>query len=188
MSFDNFAALESHLKAARATYEEAAKKYEEILGGILRDTKTGGSSKKVQDRWVYDIKESLAAKDPKERQQIKKESSKDKQAHGTGEWVMLDPLSIFVGMKNRGIAELYFEVISELRESVSKITMAIAVVAKLKLKATTGANGSLIVSFANDVPKKVVLKSGGQAAEKYSVVYNFAIAATRPMNKSLVAN
>jgi hypothetical protein len=189
MSFDNFAALESYLKAIKVSYEEATRKYEEILGGILRDSKTGASSKKMQDRWIYEIQQSLAAKDPKAHQQLlKKESSKDKQALGTGEWVMLDPLSVFVGMKSRGIAELYFDVISELREILSKISLAISVVTKLKLKASTMGNSSLIVSFANDIPNKIVLKTNKQAIEKYSVVYNFAIASAVPAAKSMLAN
>ena len=186
-SFENFAALESYLKATKVTYEEALRKYEELLGGILRDSKST-SSKKVQEKWVYEIQASMEQKNGKTAKQHKEDGKAKSQNMGTGEWVMLDPLSVFVGHKNRGIAELYFEVITELRETVSQLTLATSVVAKLKLKASSMGNNSLLVSFVRDVPNKVVLKPAAKSAERYSVVYNFALSAARPIRNSIVSN
>ena len=36
LSFDNFGALETHLRSTKTRYAELIKKYEETLGSILR--------------------------------------------------------------------------------------------------------------------------------------------------------
>ena len=94
----------------------------------------------------------------------------------TGEWVALDPMSVFVGPKSRGMAEIYFDTINVLRENTGKINLALSICNTLKAKAATSGSASLIVSFVNDIPIKMVLKPADEnMAKKYSMTFNFAV-------------
>ena len=44
LSFDNFGALENHLRSLKSRYGDLIKKYEETLGSILRETSTSKPS------------------------------------------------------------------------------------------------------------------------------------------------
>src|SRR6185503_2614572 len=193
LSFENFGALENHLRVLKNKYSDMIKKYEETLGFILRDTKpTSTKVQKVQDKWALDMQRALATTNASAKgknQIVKKEDSKpkmfglgnekgkDKEGDklDTGEWITLDPMSLFVGQKNRGLAEIYFDTINILRDNVAKINSALSVCGALKAKAATAGSTSLVVSFVNDIPTKVMLKPirAGQT-KKYSMAFSFA--------------
>jgi hypothetical protein len=183
LSFDNFGALEIHLRSLKGKYAELIKKYEETLGGILRETSRTANPKaqKVQEKWALDMQQALAsAKDKKvgKAPPPKKPASnpKEKQEAPAGEWVALDPMSVFVGAKSRGMAEIYFDTINVLRENTGKINLALSICNTLKAKAATSGSASLIVSFVNDIPTKMVLKPADEnMAKKYSMTFNFAV-------------
>ena len=67
LSFDNFAALESHLKATHDKYEQAIRRYEEVLGDVLREFKPNQSKGKVQEQWAQNIRQALNSKDAKRK-------------------------------------------------------------------------------------------------------------------------
>jgi hypothetical protein len=204
LSFENFSALEHHLRALRNRYNDTIKKYEETLGFILRDTKSGGvKSQKLQEKWVLDMQRSMTTTAAaKGKQIVKKEESKpklpfgignnkdkdkDKSLDNSGEWVPLDPMSLFIGKKNRGLAEVYFDTINILRDNVAKITAALSICSALKAKAATAGNMSLVVSFVNDIPTKVVLKpTRDDGSKKYTLAFSFAVPSMTVPARSLV--
>lgn len=203
LSFENFGAFESHLRMLKNKYTDMIKKYEETLGFILRDTKpTSAKSKKVQEKWALEMQRTMAA--AKGTQLAKKEESKPKLPFGigakekdkdkdkpdsTGEWITLDPMSLFIGQKNRGLAEIYFDAINILRENVSKINSALSICSALKTKAATAGSTSLVVSFVNDVPTKVMLKPlRDSTSKKYTMAFSFAVPAMPTASRSLVVN
>jgi hypothetical protein len=208
LSFENFGALENHLRSLRSRYNDLIKKYEETLGFILRDTKpTSAKSQKVQEKWALEMQRAMAstAAVTKGNQQLaKKEESKPKMFGGSGkdkdkdkgnlgddsgEWIPLDPMSLFIGKKNRGLAEIYFDTINTLRENVAKINTALSVCSALKAKAATAGSTSLVVSFVNDIPTKVVLKPlRDDGSKKYTMAFSFAVPSMPPAAKSLVVN
>ena len=191
LSFESFAALENHLRALKNKYNDMIKKYEETLGYILRDTKpTSLKTQKVQQQWAVEMQRSLTAKSAaaRDNKMVKKEESKpklfgngngkDKQnerPEGGGEWINLDPMSLFIGPKSQGLAEIYFDTINVLKENIAKINSALAVCTALKAKATSAGSTSLVVSFINDVPTKVQIHSTKDNKKKYTMAYSFAV-------------
>ncbi|AFU59850.1 hypothetical protein Ngar_c29320 [Candidatus Nitrososphaera gargensis Ga9.2] len=210
LSFENFGALENHLRSLKNRYNDLIKKYEETLGFILRDTKpTSAKSQKVQEKWALEMQRAMAAtttaaaaaaKSAKGTPLAKKEESKPKLLFGngkdkekdkerlgddSGEWIPLDPMSLFIGKKNRGLAEIYFDTINILRENVSKINTALSVCSALKAKAATAGSTSLVVSFVNDIPTKVMLKPlRDDGSKKYTMAFSFAVPSMPPAAKS----
>jgi hypothetical protein len=187
LSFDNFSGLENHLNVLKNKYNEMIKSYEETLGYILRDTKTGGSKvQKVQQQWALDMQRAMTSPSAKDKNIVKQESKpktfgngKDKnleKPEAVGEWINLDAMSLFVGPKNRGLAEIYFDTVNILKENVTKINMALSICSTLKAKAAAASGASLVVSFVNDLPTKVVLKAVKDAGQKkYSMAFTFAV-------------
>ncbi|TLX99927.1 MAG: hypothetical protein E6K92_09895 [Thaumarchaeota archaeon] len=190
LSFESFAALENHLRAIKNKYTDMIKKYEETLGYILRDTKpTSLKTQQVQHQWAVEMQRSLTAKSAATRdtKMVKKEdgkpklfgngNGKDKQNEKSenGEWIILDPMSLFIGPKNQGLAEIYFDTINVLRENIAKINSALSVCIALKAKATSTGTTSLIVSFINDIPTKVQIQSSKDNKKKYTMAYSFAV-------------
>jgi hypothetical protein len=196
LSFDSFGALESHLRMLKNKYSDMIKKYEETLGFILRDTKpTSSKTQKVQEKWALEMQRTMTATAAAKGTQLaKKEESKPKlpfgmvigkdkekekdKPDGTGEWIALDPMSLFVGQKTRGLAEIYFDTINILKDNLAKISAAISVCSALRAKAATAGSTSLVVSFVNDVPTKMMLKPlRDGASKKYTMAFSFAVPA-----------
>ena len=189
LSFESFAALENHLRAIKNKYTDMIKKYEETLGYILRDTKpTSLKTQQVQHQWAVEMQRSLTAKSAATNtKMVKKEdgkpklfgngNGKDKQNEKpeNGEWINLDPMSLFIGPKNQGLAEIYFDTINVLRENIAKINSALSVCIALKAKATSTGTTSLIVAFINDIPTKVQIQSSKDNKKKYTMAYSFAV-------------
>jgi len=190
LSFESFASLENHLRAIKNKYTDIIKKYEETLGYILRDTKpTSLKTQQVQHQWAVEMQRSLTAKSAATRdtKMVKKEDSKSKlfgngngkdkqnEKPESGEWINLDPMSLFIGPKNQGLAEIYFDTINVLRENIAKINSALSVCIALKAKATSTGTTSLVVSFINDVPTKVQIQSSKDNKKKYTMAYSFAV-------------
>jgi hypothetical protein len=114
-----------------------------------------------------------------------KDKEKDK-PDSSGEWIALDPLSLFVGQKTRGLAEIYFDTINILKENLTKINSAISVCSALRAKAATAGSTSLVVSFVNDVPTKMMLKPlRDGSSKKYTMAFSFAVSAMPSAAKSL---
>ncbi|MGI0016345.1 MAG: hypothetical protein ACREBU_23235, partial [Nitrososphaera sp.] len=64
LSFENFGALESHLRILKAKYNEMVRNYEETLGFVLRDTKPGSVKNQLaQQKWVQEMQEALTTND-----------------------------------------------------------------------------------------------------------------------------
>lgn len=206
LSFENFGALEIHLKSLKNRYTEMIKKYEETLGFILRDTKpTSKKTQKVQENWALEMQRSIAktTATAKSTQLAKKEETKPKLPFGigskdkekdekldsSGEWVSLDPMSLFIGQKNRGLAEIYFDTINILRENLNKINSAISICSAMRAKAATAGNTSLVVAFVNDIPTKVMLKPMRDGmTKKYTMAFSFAVPAIPAASRSLVVH
>lgn len=201
MSFENFGALENHLRALKNRYNDMIKKYEETLGYILRDNKpTSLKTQQVQEKWALEMQRAMMVSSAaaKGKQIAKKEESKpkmfgngkdkDKESlESSGEWISLDPMSLFIGQRTRGMAEIYFDTINILRDNVAKINLALSVCSALKAKAATAGSTSLVVSFVNDVPTKVMLKpKNAGESKKYTMAFSFAVPSMRPAAKSLV--
>lgn len=213
LSFDNFSALETYLRALKAKHNDMIKKYEETLGSILRDTRPSTTAAannpktlKNKEKWIQEMEQALSAtvKDKSKATKVVAAAKKeDKSSAGSssgrllfgggkgkekqqdpslGEWILVDPMSIFVGPKNRGLAEIYFETINVLRESVGKINLALSICNALKAKAASAGNASLVVSFVNDIPTKVVLKPNddNSASKKYTMAFNFTVPSALP--------
>jgi hypothetical protein len=108
-----------------------------------------------------------------------KDSNKDnknEKPEASGEWINLDQLSLFIGPKNRGLAEVYFDAINLLKENVAKLNTAISVCSALRAKSSTAGSTSIVVSFANDLPTKIVLKPAKDSErKKYALAFSFAI-------------
>lgn len=190
LSFENFGALENHLRMLKNRYNDMIKKYEETLGFILRDNKpTSAKTQKVQEKWALEMQRAMnttvAAKGGKpvvKKEEIKPKgfgNGKDKDKdmpESSGEWISLDPMSLFIGQKNRGLAEIYFDTINILRDNVAKINSALSVCSALKSKAATAGSTSLVVSFINDIPTRVLLKPVREdGSKKYTMAFSFAV-------------
>ena len=193
LAYDNFGALETHLRILKAKYNDMIKSYEETLGFILRDTRPSTiKNQQLQQKWTEEMAEALNAKEEAPKQGAKKDDgkkmfgSKGKGDPSLGEWVSLDPISIFVGPKNKGMAEIYFETINMLRENIGKITQALSICGAVKAKAAMSGNTSLLVSFVNDIPTKVVLRSSEETmTKKYAMSFSFAVPSMPPAAQSI---
>ena len=185
LAFDNFSALETHLRILKAKYGEMIKNYEETLGFILRDTRPSTTkNQQLQQKWSEEMQQALSAKDEKAKPGMGKKDDgkkmfgggKDKDDPSLGEWVLLDPMSVFVGPKNKGMAEIYFDTINMLRDNLGKLNLALSICGAVKAKAAMSGNTSLLVAFVNDIPTKVVLRSSDETmAKKYSMSFSFAV-------------
>lgn len=199
LSFENFGSLEAHLRMLKSRYNDMIKKYEETLGYILRDTKPASAkTQKVQEKWALDMQRAMAssAKAANSKVAAKKEEKKPSpKMFGKGkdkdgekqesslEWISLDPMSVFVGPKNKGLAEIYFDTVNVLRDNVNKINLALSICSTLKAKAASAGSASLIVSFVNDIPTKVLLKSADDGgAKKYAMAFSFAVPSAQTMS------
>jgi hypothetical protein len=195
LSFENFNAFEAHLRLLKGKYNDAINRYEETLGFVLRDNKPVAQKSQVQQqRWAEEMQEALAVSDPKSRSISVKDDNKkifgtkDKDKHdgSAGEWVSLEPMSVFVGPKNKGLAELYFDTINMLRENMGRITLALSICQAVKAKAALSGNTSLVVSFVNDIPTKVLLRpSDASLAKKYTMSFSFAVPSMPPAPQSV---
>lgn len=189
LAFDNFGALETHLRILRSKYSEMVKNYEETLGFILRDTRPSTiKSQQLQQKWTEEMQQALDARDSTKPGVAKKDDGKKMFGAGKGkgdpsqgEWVSLDPMSVFVGPKNKGMAEIYFDTINLLRDNVGKLNLALSICSAVKAKAAMSGNTSLLVSFVNDIPTKMVLRSSDETlAKKYSMSFSFAVPSLPP--------
>jgi regulator of replication initiation timing len=184
LAFDSFGALETHLRILKAKYNDMIKNYEETLGFILRDTRPSTvKNQQLQQKWSEEMQQALNAKEESKPGMQKKDegkkmfgASKGKGDPSMGEWVSLEPMSVFVGPKNKGMAEIYFDSINLLRENVGKINLALSICGAVKAKAAMSGNTSLLVSFVNDIPTKVVLRSSEETmSKKYAMSFTFAV-------------
>jgi len=210
LSFENFGTLESYLRALKNAYNDRIKEYEETLGYLLRDaSQTNSKNQKIQTRWALEIQRSIstranasgkspaavtiAKKIPKDNhisssplpsKLFRKGRSKDnteKQESSDG-WIHLEPISIFIGAKNRGLAELYFDTINTLKENVIKINSSLAICSTLKVKAASAGSASLMVSFVNDIPTRVMFNSFKDGeSKKYTMAFSFAVPSVSAM-------
>jgi hypothetical protein len=188
LSFENFIGLENYLRAIKNKQAEMIKNYEETLGYILRDTKAASvKGQKVQQQWALDMQRAIAIPSAKDNKIVKKEENKPKmfgngkdknneKPESSGEWITLEPMSLFVGPKNKGLAEVYFDAINFLKDNVGKLNTALSVCSSLRARAAAASSTSLVVSFVNDLPTKIVLKSmKGSEQKKYSMAFTFAV-------------
>jgi hypothetical protein len=204
-SFENFGTLHDHMQALKSKYSDLLQTYEQVLGKILRAPPEDGSdAQNDRQEWAQEIRISLAGrgnssikdkgkdkekKSDKANEKDKKQISlfksfgkeKGKQAEeDSANWIQLDPISIFVGKKNKGLAELYFDSVNQLKESLGRIEKAISICDILKARTTMGSNVSIIVSFVNDIPVKVVLKQKDKSElKKYSFTSDFMVSLAR---------
>ena len=60
LSFDNFGALETHIRILKSKYADMIKGYEETLGFILRDTRPSTTkSSQLQQKWSEEMQAAL---------------------------------------------------------------------------------------------------------------------------------
>lgn len=183
IAFDNFGALETHLRILRNKYSEMVKSYEETLGFILRDNRPSSNKSQVWQKWSEEMQEAMEEKQENSRPGMGKKDEgkkmfggKDKADPALGEWVMLEPMSVFIGPKNKGMAEIYFETINMLKDNIGKLNLALSVCSAVKAKAAMSGNASLLVAFVNDIPTKLVLRSSDEtSAKKYAMSFTFAV-------------
>jgi len=189
LSFDDFGALEAHLRGLKSKHNDIIKRYEETLGFILRDASPGNNKvQKGHEKWALEMQRSMVAsgKAPpaKKKEESKpslrlfggsKDNGKQQQEIST-DWIVLDPMSVFIGPKNKGLAEIYFDTINVLRENVNKINLALSICSTLKVKVASTGNTSIMVAFINGLPTKIVLKSASDKdAKKYAMSFSFSI-------------
>ena len=188
LSFENFVGLENYLRMIKNKQTDMIKNYEETLGYILRDTKAASvKGQKVQQQWALDMQRAIAVPSAKDNKIVKKEENRSKmfgngkdknneKPESSGEWITLEPMSLFVGPKNKGLAEVYFDAINLLKDNVGKLNTALSVCSSLRARAAAASSTSLVVSFVNDLPTKIVLKSmKGSEQKKYSMAFTFAV-------------
>lgn len=180
-SFDSLGALEAHLRALLGQYRETSTSYREALGDILRSV---GPEQAEKDAWAQEMTSALGGgakeEEPKEgAKKIKLFGEKKKEQASPG-WIAFDPLAVRVGQEPRGLAELYFEAINQMDEAARKIELALAVVDTLKAKAPQSADISIVASFINDVPGKVVIRQAARKNAKARLVADFVIPSAMP--------
>jgi hypothetical protein len=182
LSFDNFGSLEAHLQALLDRYSETAGKYRETLGEIMRSNQAG------DEKWSQEMSAAVSgAEKPKQQQQKKtampkmmlSKKKKDGPAPEQG-WVLFDPFSVFVGQGASGQAELYFDAINQLDDTAKKLKLAIDVLDTLRARVAAPGSVSMIVSFVNDVPSRIMLKPAAAGGRKKSWAFSFSVAPARP--------
>jgi hypothetical protein len=73
-----------------------------------------------------------------------------------------------------------------LRENMGRITLALSICQAVKAKAALSGNTSLVVSFVNDIPSKVLLRSSDASlAKKYTMSFSFAVPSMPPAPQSV---
>jgi hypothetical protein len=83
------------------------------------------------------------------------------------------------------MAEVYFDTVNMLKENVGKLNMALSICSAVKAKAAMSGNTSLLVSFVNDIPTKIVLRSSDEAqAKRYGMSFSFAVPSMPPAAKT----
>jgi hypothetical protein len=180
-SFDSLSALEAHLRALLGQYRETSTSYREALGDVLR---SAGPEQAEKDAWAQEMTSALGAKEKEEpregQKKIKLFGEKKKELASAG-WIAFDPLAVRVGQEPRGLGELYFEAINQMDEAARKIELALAVVDTLKAKVPQSADVSIIASFINDVPGKVIIRQAARGKNaKARLVVDFAIPSATP--------
>jgi hypothetical protein len=182
-SFDSLGALEAHLRALLGQYRETSTSYREALGDILRSVRPEEAEK---DTWAQEMTSVLGGgakekEEPKEGAKKIKLFGEKKKAESSPGWIAFDPLAVRVGQEPRGLAELYFEAINQTDEAARKTELALAVVDTLKAKAPQSADVSVIASFINDVPGKVIIKQAARGKNaKTRLVVDFVIPSATP--------
>jgi hypothetical protein len=179
-SFDNFAALESHLQSSLGQYKESSSKYREALGEIMR------SGEGKDDKWSQEMMAALGGgkaapggEKPKKNTKDKPKVFGDKKENpaATAGWAAFDPFSVFVGQGASGTAELYFDAINQIDETARKIQLSIDILGALRSRIAAPGSVSLLVSFVNDVPSKVILRPGTEGSKKKSWAFSFSVPA-----------
>lgn len=206
LSFDDFSSFEAHLRVIRERYNETLKKYEDILGNILRTNDPPSNS--TDQKWAIEMQKNLAGMSSRRTTNgIGKDNAKLslgkipklKFANGIGkhnkdaenrsspsdseEWISVEQVSILIGQKSKGLAELYFDSINSLKDKIANIDQAISICERLGTQNSSTSNASLVVSFVNDTPSKILVKpanNNDDTSKKYSLMYNVIVPSKGP--------
>lgn len=182
-SFDSLGALEAHLRSLLGQYKETSTACKEALGDVLRSA--GPEQAGEKDAWAQEMASALGAgpkekEEPKEGQKKIKLFGEKKKTEASPGWTAFDPFSVRVGQEPRGLAELYFEAVNQMDETARKLELALAVIDTLKAKAPQSAEISVIASFINDVPGKVIIRQSARTkSAKARLVVDFTIPSAR---------
>src|SRR5690349_3868005 len=85
LSFDNFGALEAHLRILRSKYSDMIKSYEETLGFILRDTRPSTlRNQQLQEKWSEEMQQALDARADAKPGMGRKDDGGGKKMFGSG--------------------------------------------------------------------------------------------------------
>ena len=186
--FDNFGALESHLQGLLDHYKGSAAKYREFLGEVMRSN-AGEDSK-----WSQEMSAALVGGEPKKTKDKPKTktkafggSKKEKAESVQGGWVSFDQLSVFTGQGAAGTAELYFEAINHLDDTARRLQLSIDILGTLRSRLAAPGSISLVVSFIDDVPSKMILKPAPPNVKKKSWAFSFSVPVVQPALQQLVA-
>lgn len=184
LSFDSLGALEAHLRALLGRYKETSTAYREALGDVLRSA--GAEQAGEKDAWAQEMTAALSG-GGKEKTEAKGAPKKikifgeKKKAEADPGWIAFDPFSVHIGQETKGLAELYFEAINQMDESARKLELALAVIDTLKAKTPQSAGVSVMASFINDVPGKVIIRQAAQNRNaRARLVVDFTIPSARP--------
>lgn len=184
--FDNFGALESHLQGLLDHYKGSTAKYREFLGEVMRSN-AGEDSK-----WSQEMSAALVGGEPKKTKDKPKTkafggSKKEKVEGVQGGWVSFDQLSVFTGQGAAGMAELYFEAINHLDDTARRLQLSIDILGTLRSRLAAPGSISLVVSFINDVPSKIILKPAPPNVKKKSWAFSFSVPVVQPAPQQLAA-
>ncbi len=178
-SFDSLGALEAHLRALLGQYKEMSASYRETLGDVLRSV--GPEQAGEKDTWAQEMASALGA-GPKEKEEPKEGAKKlkmfgeKKKAEANPGWTAFDPFLLRVGQEPKGLAELYFEAVNHMDGTARKIELALAVIDTLKSKAPQSSEVTVIASFIDDVPGKVIVRQAARSKNaKARLVVDFTI-------------
>ena len=177
ISFDNFGSLEAHLQGLLDHYKGLAAKYREFLGEVMRGA-NGDDSK-----WAHEMSAALAGGEAKKTKEKPKAfgGSKKEKAEGMQGWVSFDQLSVFTGHGVGGTAELYFESINHLDDTARRLQLSIDILGTLRSRLAAPGSISLIVSFINDVPNKIILKPAPADVKKMRWAFSFSVPVVEPV-------
>lgn len=177
ISFDNFGALEAHLQGLLDHYKGSAAKYREFLGEVMRSTSSD------DNKWSQEMSAALAGGEPKKTAKEKPKvfgGSKKEKAESVQGWVSFDQLSVFTGQGASGTAELYFEAINHLDDTARRLQLSIDILGTLRSRLAAPGSISLVVSFINDVPSKMILKPAPSDIKKKSWAFSFSVPVVQP--------
>jgi hypothetical protein len=204
LSFDDFSSLEAHLRVIRDRYKENLKKYEDMLGNILRSNDPTNNSAD-QKKWTIEMQQNLAGlasrgntngagKDDAKKNLGKlpklkfangigkhKDAGRHVSAQDSEEWISVEQVSILIGQRSKGLAELYFDSINSLKDKITNIDQVISICEKLSTRSSSTSNASLVVSFINDIPSKILVKpANNDTSKKYALMHNIIIPSKAP--------